>query len=161
MEGGELIWMKSKYGGFWLHLLLMVQKSCVHQLREVGSLSHYLQGFYTSKRWLGMGFLNQQQMLKLGEGVGNRISESSAVSFISGRVSGSSCFSFWGYFCTWIWLKRCSSIPKKSSFLTCLKNASSKSHNLGYLKWPKRWILLDEMINCHITVFFVSQSSLS
>ena len=28
-------------------LLLMVQKSCDHQLRLVGNLSHHLQGFYT------------------------------------------------------------------------------------------------------------------
>ena len=33
-------------------LLLMVQKSCGHQLREVGSLSHYLQGFSTITGWL-------------------------------------------------------------------------------------------------------------
>ena len=28
---------------------------------EIGSLSHYLHGFYTSNQWLGMGFLNHQQ----------------------------------------------------------------------------------------------------
>ena len=28
---------------------------------ELGSLSYYLQGFYTSNRWLGMGVLNHQQ----------------------------------------------------------------------------------------------------
>ena len=43
-----------------LHLLLVVvQKSGVHQLRsvEVGSLFHYLQGFLApSKRWLALGF---------------------------------------------------------------------------------------------------------
>ena len=137
MEGIEPTWMKSKYGGFWLHLCWWFRNPAFTSWGK-GSLSHYLQGFYTSKRWLGMGFLNQQQMLKLGEGVGNRISESSTVSFISGRVSGSSCFSFWGYFCTWIWLKRCSSYPKKGHhFLLVLKMRHPKVTIWGFLKWPK------------------------
>ena len=37
--------------------LLMVQKSGDHQLRLVGSLSHYLQGFSTIPGGLEMGFL--------------------------------------------------------------------------------------------------------
>ena len=38
----------------------MVQKSDLHQFRLVVYPIIY-DGFYTSKRWLGMGFLNHQQ----------------------------------------------------------------------------------------------------
>ena len=43
-------------------ILLMLQKSIRRSPVEVGSLSHFLPGFWApSKRWLGMGFLNHQQ----------------------------------------------------------------------------------------------------
>ena len=44
----------------WL-LLLMLQKSGIHQLRLVVDIPFFTSGFYTSKRWLALGFLNHQQ----------------------------------------------------------------------------------------------------
>ena len=52
--------------GFVVRLEVTAKILLMEEIRrlpvEVGSLSsHYLQGFFTSKRWLGMGFLNHQQ----------------------------------------------------------------------------------------------------
>ena len=57
---GQFLWNIELYKSQLLWLLVQKSEKIKRKTAEVGSLSHYLQEFYTSKPWLALGFLNHQ-----------------------------------------------------------------------------------------------------
>ena len=63
MEGTEPTWMKSKYGGFWLHLLFIPLFAGVLYIQTLvgNGISEPATDAETWRKGLGIGFLNHQQ----------------------------------------------------------------------------------------------------